>query len=1208
MRRSSRFLVGFLVLGLAVGCGGGVEEPTPAEDAGADSTPPKRGPVVFVSEPVVGARVGVAYRYEAKARQEGAPAGETPSFAVEKGPAGLVIEPASGVVTWTPKATDAGKQSVVLTATATDGQSARQEYTIGVDVPVGSGVMPAAGSSAGGEKVVIKGANFTAGMAVRFAGVNATTTFVDDGTLEAVTPAHVAGTTVVELVSAGEVADTLRPGFTFVPRIESLEASTVSVGGTVSLTAVGFDPTDLTADVLSLASRSTTARRMPAAGAADGKLSFSTSIAGGEARPTTGPATLLVNGVRSNCVALKVSDATAPAALSVTGVKAASGGGLTLEGSGFGGLTPYDGVAGFDLAAPSALYVMFAGAGRPAKVNSISTDGSSIDVTPPTDAVTGPVRLFAPGRLPATGCVIAEFTGTTAALGVTGFTPDGGTAGSAVVISGSGFPPDSTAVTVTIGGTAAKILSAEPTRLVVAVPASVAIGPREILVGVGGKTVSAGALAVTGRTTVLAGGAAAPAPTGDGGSALAARVNPGFLAVDESGNYLVSDGRTVRLVNGGTAATSAYGKTVAPGVIQTVVDMSKIAGAPRSPVGALAIHPATQDLYFTVGSRVFRALRTDGTVSPFAGSGADGFSGDGGPRLGASFSASLTDLRFTAAASRKGALLVIADNGNGWVRVINTTSTAITLWGVTVGADQVAGVEKTGTANPMGATLDSQDNLFVTRFGSVLRIGTDRPTRPTGSDPTYVPFTVVAGATGVETLGVGCPATSIGLGTNNGIAYDTARDSYYLGSRNGLVRRVRKATSGTEDCIDIVAGKRAPGAAVADIGYSGDGGSALSASIGLFARPFVDRDGSVLLVGDGRVRKVVFATDSARTPGDIKTIIGSGPNVVPDGSPGKDLTSIDALAGVVVDATRARYLYASAGRIFGHSRSDNTVVGVAGTGIRGNFSEGAVATKTSIGVPRGMALAGAEVLLLEAVLPRISATDLGTGTFRVVTGDGLAATPAERIATAPLASARVSFGTGAAKVVVASSGAVFFTDEERVRVLNPTTAPITVFGRTVAPNTVDLVDGAFGSGLAGIALDKLGNLWVSSLGDRLVVKRSSDSVVEVMVAAEPEPTGFPLAGTLETIRLNDPTDLAFTSAGDLMIATSGGRALVVVEADSMGRIGPKSRAAAILGNGAPGTVDSGLPGTAASGAPAGVAMDGKRVLAIVEGQLVAVDP
>ena len=72
---------------------------------------------------------------------------------------------------------------------------------------------------------------------------------------------------------------------------------------------------------------------------------------------------------------------------------------------------------------------------------------------------------------------------------IASFTPDSGTAGTQVTISGTGFPEDPAALEVTIGGALASIVSASPTQIVVEVPSGAASG--EVRVSADGFTTAA---------------------------------------------------------------------------------------------------------------------------------------------------------------------------------------------------------------------------------------------------------------------------------------------------------------------------------------------------------------------------------------------------------------------------------------------------------------------------------------------------------------------------------------------------------------------------------------------------------------------------------------------------------------------------------------------------------------------------------------------
>jgi RHS repeat-associated protein len=92
--------------------------------AGAINRPP-----VAVSTPSIDAVVGQPYVYTMVASD---PEGAAVTYAVRSGPSGFSIAPSTGVVTWTPTATDIGTVALVLTATDPQGGVAVQSIQIDV--------------------------------------------------------------------------------------------------------------------------------------------------------------------------------------------------------------------------------------------------------------------------------------------------------------------------------------------------------------------------------------------------------------------------------------------------------------------------------------------------------------------------------------------------------------------------------------------------------------------------------------------------------------------------------------------------------------------------------------------------------------------------------------------------------------------------------------------------------------------------------------------------------------------------------------------------------------------------------------------------------------------------------------------------------------------------------------------------------------------
>jgi hypothetical protein len=96
---------------------------------------PPNQPPVFTSVPVVDANVNALYSYQATASD---PDGDPLTFSIATGPKGLTIDPATGLVTWTPASAQVGSSSVTLQVDDGHGGTAAQAFQIGVQPEKGN--------------------------------------------------------------------------------------------------------------------------------------------------------------------------------------------------------------------------------------------------------------------------------------------------------------------------------------------------------------------------------------------------------------------------------------------------------------------------------------------------------------------------------------------------------------------------------------------------------------------------------------------------------------------------------------------------------------------------------------------------------------------------------------------------------------------------------------------------------------------------------------------------------------------------------------------------------------------------------------------------------------------------------------------------------------------------------------------------------------
>ena len=106
------------------------------------ATPPVLPPTI-TSQPSFVGTAGALYQYAVTATD---PAGLALTYSLTASPAGMSIDPATGLVTWTPTSSQAGASPVTVVATNTGGAAASQTFTVVVTVnhpPVINSTAPA---------------------------------------------------------------------------------------------------------------------------------------------------------------------------------------------------------------------------------------------------------------------------------------------------------------------------------------------------------------------------------------------------------------------------------------------------------------------------------------------------------------------------------------------------------------------------------------------------------------------------------------------------------------------------------------------------------------------------------------------------------------------------------------------------------------------------------------------------------------------------------------------------------------------------------------------------------------------------------------------------------------------------------------------------------------------------------------------------------
>ena len=463
--------------------------------------------------------------------------------------------------------------------------------------------------------------------------------------------------------------------------------------------------------------------------------------------------------------------------------------------------------------------------------------------------------------------------------------------------------------------------------------------------------------AATGIITTVAGDGTLGG-SGDGGPATSASFNyANGVAVDGSGNLFIAESHRIRRVDGAT------------GIITTVVggaasgfsgDGGPATSASLNFPSGLAVD-GSGNLYISdsFNYRVRRVDAATGVITTVAGDGIRGFSGDGGPATSASL-----NVPWGVAVDTSGNVY-IADRDNHRVRRVDAATGVITT--VAGGFVGDGGPATSSSLNsPAGIALDASGNLYIADSAH------HRVRLVDGATGT---ITTVAGTTSTGFSGDGGPATTANLNSPQGVAVDGSGNLYISDTFNHRVRRVDAATG----VITTVAGDGASG-------FSGDGGTATSASLKFPRGLAVDAAGNLLIADENhRVRRVDASS------GIITTVAGNGTSGFSDDGGPATSASLNLPRGVAVDTSGNVYIAdRSNHRVRLVDGATGTITTVAGTTSTGFSGDGGPATTANLNSPQGVAVDGSGNLYISDTLhDRIRRVDAATGVITTVAGDGV---------------------------------------------------------------------------------------------------------------------------------------------------------------------------------------------------------------------------
>jgi sugar lactone lactonase YvrE len=332
-----------------------------------------------------------------------------------------------------------------------------------------------------------------------------------------------------------------------------------------------------------------------------------------------------------------------------------------------------------------------------------------------------------------------------------------------------------------------------------------------------------------------------------------------------------------------------------------------------------------------------------------------------------------------------------------------------------------------------------------------------------------------------------------------------------------------KETYGQYYIISTIAGSN-------NYGFSGDGGSADTATLNNPVTTCVDNSGNIYVTdwGNARVRKV-------NTNGIISTIAGNGIyGYSGDGGPAT-LASLGGPSGISIDNSGNTYVTDIGNNRIRKITSSGIISTIAGNGTYGYSGDGGMATNASFRDPTGITIDHNGNIFIADVFNNAIRKISATGIISTIAGNG---TPGFSGDGDQATLAQLYYPTS---IVTDDSGNVFIADEDnnRIRKVNSNG-----FISTIAGNGINASNGDGGNATAAsinfpgaVTTDNNNNIYIAdSYGNKIRLINSSGIISTIAGNGIAAYTGDNIVATMAA--LYNPIGLSIDTTGNLYIGDS----------------------------------------------------------------------